>query len=165
MASGPTDARRAEGIRNWATSLIQQHDKNGNMMLEAEEQGALRGQSRGADLNGDGTITLDELIAHISPKPPGATAAAAAGTAAKPAAVEVREPVVAKRVATKSYRFRSAKEQLPEGLPEWFARKDTNGDGQVAMSEYSRFWTNRTAAEFQRYDRDNDGVISPEEAR
>jgi Ca2+-binding EF-hand superfamily protein len=163
-ASGPTDASHAEGIRKWAVSLIQEHDKNGNMMLEAAEQEALRRQSREADLNGDGTITLDELISHVSPKPAGNSTPATA-KAAKSSVADASESVPPTRIAAKSYRFRSAKERLPGGLPEWFARKDANGDGQVAMNEYSRFWTDRTAAEFQRYDRDNDGVISPTEAR
>jgi hypothetical protein len=64
----------------------------------------------------------------------------------------------------KSYRFKAAKERLPAGLPGWFTAKDTNGDGQVSMSEYSKSWTESQAAEFKRYDKDNDGVITAEEA-
>ncbi len=33
------------------------------------------------------------------------------------------------------------------------------------MSEYSSSWTDRTASEFQRYDKDNDGMITVEEAK
>jgi Ca2+-binding EF-hand superfamily protein len=49
-------------------------------------------------------------------------------------------------------------------LPGWFTAKDTNGDGQVEMSEYSHSWTESQAAEFKRYDKDNDGIITAEEA-
>ena len=41
---------------------------------------------------------------------------------------------------------------------------DRNGDGQVAMSEFSRTWSSRTVAEFQRYDRNGDGIITAKEA-
>jgi len=54
---------------------------------------------------------------------------------------------------------------MPSGLPSWFTSKDANGDAQVSMSEYSKSWNDRTAAEFQKYDRDNDGIITPEEAK
>jgi Ca2+-binding EF-hand superfamily protein len=64
----------------------------------------------------------------------------------------------------KSYRFKTAKERLPAGLPGWFTSKDANGDGQVSMSEYSKSWTESQAAEFKRYDKDNDGIITAEEA-
>ena len=41
----------------------------------------------------------------------------------------------------KSYRRKSPIERLPEGMPEWFARDDADGDGQVAMNEFSASWT------------------------
>jgi hypothetical protein len=63
-----------------------------------------------------------------------------------------------------SYRFKSPVERLPAGLPSWFASRDTNQDGQVAMSEYSRTWTDRTAEEFLRQDLNNDGFITPAES-
>jgi hypothetical protein len=65
----------------------------------------------------------------------------------------------------KSYRLKPGKSQLPkEGLPPWFASRDSNGDGQVAMNEYAQEWTDRLVNEFGRYDRNSDGVITPEEA-
>jgi Ca2+-binding EF-hand superfamily protein len=54
-------------------------------------------------------------------------------------------------------------ERLPEGLPDWFARNDVNGDGQISMSEYAHTWTSSKAAEFARYDLNSDGIITPEE--
>ena len=44
------------------------------------------------------------------------------------------------------------------------SRATRNGDGQVSMSEYSRSWSSRTVAEFQRYDRNDDGMITAKEA-
>ena len=63
----------------------------------------------------------------------------------------------------KSYRFKSPVERLPSGLPGWFQSRDANHDGQVAMSEYSHAWTDRTAEEFVRLDLNNDGFITPQE--
>lgn len=64
----------------------------------------------------------------------------------------------------RTYRFTPPTERLPEGLPNWFRSRDTNGDGQVSMNEYSREWSRRTVDEFRRYDLNDDGVITPKEA-
>ncbi|NQT37484.1 MAG: hypothetical protein HQ581_08350 [Planctomycetes bacterium] len=63
----------------------------------------------------------------------------------------------------KSYRFRSPTERLPDGLPNWFAQKDADSDGQVAMAEYASSWTDAKALEFTRVDLNNDGLITPKE--
>jgi hypothetical protein len=63
----------------------------------------------------------------------------------------------------KSGRFLSARERLPKGLPSWFIEKDTNGDGQITMDEYTPVWTPDKAAEFDRYDLNHDGIITAEE--
>jgi len=66
--------------------------------------------------------------------------------------------------ARRTYRFTPASEKLPTGLPSWFKSQDKNGDGQVAMSEYSRTWSKSTVAKFRGYDLDDDGVITAKEA-
>jgi Ca2+-binding EF-hand superfamily protein len=48
-------------------------------------------------------------------------------------------------------------------LPDWFVQKDADGDGQVSMAEFATEWTDAKAAEFQKYDMNNDGFITPEE--
>ena len=63
-----------------------------------------------------------------------------------------------------SYRFSKASDKLPTGLPSWFTSRDTNHDGQVSMSEYSRSITESTVAEFRRYDTNDDGMITAKEA-
>jgi len=54
-------------------------------------------------------------------------------------------------------------QNAPEGLPGWFTRCDLDGDGQVAMAEFADEWTDEKAEEFARYDRNDDGVIVPDE--
>ena len=50
-----------------------------------------------------------------------------------------------------------------EGLPEWFTQMDKNRDGQVAMAEYTKEWTNEKLTEFSSYDANRDGLITTEE--
>lgn len=55
-------------------------------------------------------------------------------------------------------------ERLPEGLPDWYARDDANADGQVTMAEFSSSWSEIVVADFYQFDRNRDGVITPQEA-
>ena len=55
-------------------------------------------------------------------------------------------------------------ERLPKGLPDWFARSDTNADGQVAMAEFATSWSDSVLKEFGQFDLNNDGIITPSEA-
>lgn len=173
-------------LRGYARSLVSQNDKNGNMMLEGDERAGLRGEAAKSDLNGDGVITVDELVMHLSA--PNADGSSAASTSSRGGDANQREAFGRSRRwsgspsstssgasdgksgqadkvtndAAKSYRFKPAKERLPDGLPSFFSR-DANGDGQISMSEYSRRWSDRTVAEFRRYDLNGDGMITPKE--
>lgn len=200
----------ADRIRDWSKRLIEHYDKNGDMMLQADERIALRGKPAGADLNNDDVITLNELVTHLSsdtntrrpssepntprrrsagsqdsPHPARApatdrrpsrsapqrrseSAEANESKASDAAAKKVSPPSRESRRKAgddqrKSYRFKSPVERLPAGLPSWFRSRDANRDGQVAMSEYSRTWTDRTAEEFRRLDLNNDGFVTPKE--
>jgi hypothetical protein len=64
------------------------------------------------------------------------------------------------------YRFHTSEELLAkENVPDWFIKKDKNGDGQVAMAEFSGDWTDAEVKRFLGWDANNDGVISPVEAK
>lgn len=151
-----------------ATDRIKSNDKNGDGILEGDELANL-GMSKRADADGDGKITQPELVKYYrglsSPASTSSEATTASSSASKSSAApagkdgDTRKFVNSKR---KSYRFKTMKERLPN----WrFASRDANGDGQVSMSEYARVWTDRTAAEFQRYDHNNDGMITAKETR
>ena len=184
-------------MTEYAKSLVKQHDKNGDNMLQPEEQKDLRGRAAESDLNHDGVITIDELVAHLStnaPAPGASTTSTTSSTSSSSSGDagghhrdgddkgrgDKADSDASKRVligsaggmaaGTKegdkrhSYRFTRAGERLPSGLPGWFKDKDTNGDGQIEMNEYARTWTNSTAADFQRYDLNGDGIITAKEA-
>jgi hypothetical protein len=64
----------------------------------------------------------------------------------------------------RSYRFSRATDKLPTGLPSWFGSRDSNHDGQVSMSEYSRTWSTSAVSDFRRYDLNDDGIVTAKEA-
>lgn len=52
------------------------------------------------------------------------------------------------------------KPALPSGLPSWFTDNDKDSDGQLSMNE----WPGDRFEEFNKYDRNGDGIITIEEA-
>lgn len=176
-------------IRNYAASLLRRYDTNRNGLLEKDEWSKMSMDVSGADTNHDGVITLDELTTWLvaytqnrSNRGSSSTAASnspATGTTTSSATSvstttssstsygtrsNVTPSTTAGSVAkNKTYRFLLPGERLPNGLPSWFIEKDVNHDGQVTMAEYSSNWTDEVAAEFARYDLNNDGVITAEE--
>lgn len=169
-------------MTEYAKSLVKQYDKNGDNMLQPEEQKELRGRAAESDLNHDGVITIDELVAHLSSNAPAtpSTTAAPASTSSGSGDKAKGDADMSKRVlygtaggpatGTKesakrhSYRFTPASEHAGVQLPGRFKAMDTNGDGQVEMSEFSHSWSKSTAEEFQRLDLNGDGVITAQEA-
>lgn len=161
------------------------------MMLEPDEQKELRGPVADSDLNHDGHITIDEIVARLSATQ-ATKSASLAGNSTGTAVTEASgdrdrsgghghhhesgpdqvktdpDKTLEGRVLTgdkrKSYRFSRAADRLPTGLPSWFKSRDTNGDGQVSMSEYSGSWSAGTVSEFRRYDLNDDGFITAKEA-
>jgi hypothetical protein len=60
-------------------------------------------------------------------------------------------------------RYHVPAQQLPEGLSLSFLGKDANGDGQVMMHEFASNWSDSEVERFNKYDRNADGVITPQE--
>jgi Ca2+-binding EF-hand superfamily protein len=51
--------------------------------------------------------------------------------------------------------------RLPPGLPDWFVKLDSDGDGQIGLYEWKT--SSRPLAEFSDIDRNGDGLITPDE--
>ena len=174
-------------ITDYAKGLVKMYDKNGDMMLSAEERKDLKGRAADADLNKDGTITIDELVAHLSSGSSSSSStsmpsssSSSSSTGKSDSDAKKVDADLAKRVLTgtaggsaagakegdkrRSYRFSTAADRLPSGLPSSFKSKDTNHDGQVSMSEYSHTWTERLVTEFRKIDVNGDGMITAKEA-
>jgi Ca2+-binding EF-hand superfamily protein len=61
-----------------------------------------------------------------------------------------------------AHRFLTPKERLPADLPSFFSG-DRDGDGQVSMAEFTSSWDDAKLAEFNRWDLNRDGMITPAE--
>jgi len=175
-------------MTDYAKGLVKQYDKNGDNMLQPDERKELRGRAAEADLDKDGTITIDELVSHLSSSSSSASSTPSSSTSSSSAdAGHRRDGDKSKGESSKSqrvlygsisgpsgvvkdgdkrrtYRFTPPTQKLPSGLPPWFTSKDANHDGQVSMSEYGKSWNERSVADFQKIDTNNDGIITPKEA-
>ncbi|WP_425615308.1 hypothetical protein NA78x_005223 [Anatilimnocola sp. NA78] len=152
----------AAKFRSWAEGMMRQYDKNRSGSLEKDEWGDLKPEHRLADTNNDGVITLDELTAKLAAYT-GSSSSSSYGSSGRSSFGSRGSTTSGKPGDKKSYKFSTALDKLPKGLPDWFLRNDADADGQIAMVEYSASWSDTTAAEFQKYDLDGDGFITPTE--
>lgn len=152
--------------RKSAEELLQRYDRNRDGALSGEEiSRRWSGNPMDFDRNGDGKLSLNELgIRAARLRVAEAEVQAASNRRSAPAA-QRREDQPAEPADPYNGRrsFASTSRGLPEGLPGWFAERDTNGDQQVSMAEYSQQWTASLVAEFQSFDLNGDGVITPSE--
>jgi hypothetical protein len=54
-----------------------------------------------------------------------------------------------------------APSRLPAGLPDWFKKCDRDGDGQLTLAEYAELGSTSADKDFARYDRNQDGLVTP----
>jgi Ca2+-binding EF-hand superfamily protein len=151
-------------IRDNTKALLKKYDTNKNEKLEKDEWQEMNKRMWSADKDKDGIITLDELTewnlqdSKVGVKQNPINTAATSSSSSKSSSSQSSSG------KSKSTRFLSPTERLPDGLPDWFSRNDSDGDGQISMSEYtSGDWTETKAKEFARYDLNNDGIIIPKE--
>ncbi|MFH1268207.1 MAG: hypothetical protein ABIK89_21010 [Planctomycetota bacterium] len=162
--SGP-DAGRESRYRYFAQSMFRRFDRNRSGVLEKDEWQEVR-NAEAADANHDGKITPEELANQLAQYGRGRSGESGRGAPESNGSSGSSGTSTSKTASSddrKSYRFRSPTERLPEGLPDWFARNDANGDGQVAMAEYAASWSDSKVREFDRYDLNRDGLITPRE--
>lgn len=179
----PDAAAEMAKTRTWAEAIVREKDKDKNGWLNGDEIKQLSSSAAKADADGDKAITVDELVANAMK-----SAAAASATPVPSSGSDSSHHQGDKKSGTdkaqrvlygsitgpggvakegdkrRTYRFTPSTQKLPTGLPSWFSSKDANHDGQVSMSEYGKSWTERTVADFQKIDVNNDGVITPKEA-
>jgi Ca2+-binding EF-hand superfamily protein len=148
-----------------AESMMQRMDRNGSGALEREEWADMQDRLGPADANHDGTVTLDEMTAWLATygRPGNRSEGGGSRDGGPPSTSSNSSSDSGGSAGRKSYRFLSPTERLPGGLPDWFAQKDADGDGQVMMSEYTTVWTQSKVDEFSKYDLNADGIITPQE--
>ena len=165
------------------SGMLGRYDSNRNGVLEQSEWGNSRTDLSAADKNKDKKITSEEFSAWMSSRfggrgggrtGRGRFGGGGAGQERTGRNFFSRRESPQEEAGSsgkqedqtdlrKSYRFTTASERLPEGLPEWFGRNDANADGQVAMAEFSASWSTKTVADFAQFDVNGDGVVTAEE--
>jgi Ca2+-binding EF-hand superfamily protein len=161
---GPNDNEGGDRTRRYAEAMLRRYDQNGNGSLEKAEWSSMREGYAAADTNRNAVITLDELSSHLAKasnaswpgRGGGGDRAGNGGSTANTAAN-----------GKKSYRFLSPTERLanllPDRLREPFTELDSDGDGQVAMAEFTSNWSEDKVDEFAELDLNQDGMITPKE--
>ncbi len=145
--SVPTAYEKQATNRKYAASLIGIYDEDANGLLTRNEWQRLSPEWRRGDRNSDGRLTTDELASELQ------RIVSLDSTPAESSRSDAPKlnPSVLRR--------------LPDGLPAWFIEKDAagNSDGQVQMSEFETEWSDEKVVQFQRLDRNDDGVVMPSE--
>jgi Ca2+-binding EF-hand superfamily protein len=171
-SGGSSSAPASDKARldEYAKGLMKRYDKNENGVLEAEEYGEMSSFHRGADANGDNVITRDELAVRLANYGSSGGSSSSENSSGGSGGESKRDD---RRGGSSSsgrsyttrgpYRPKSATERLPKGLPDWFARNDADGDGQISMAEFAVSWTDDKVEEFAEHDANGDGVITPRE--
>jgi hypothetical protein len=177
-------------VYRYAERLVNRSDRDSDQRLDRQEWGRRWGfVTSDADL--DGRVSLEELVGRIArygqhrrirlmPPPVEGEAAVTSllnlGKGAETTAVASDAPqsdstpdqpqdvdAVQGPDRPRDTKFVANPQRQSQGLPSWFPARDVNGDGQLSMAEFAPKPTSTTLAEFARYDRNGDGVITPDE--
>jgi hypothetical protein len=175
-SSSPPSGNPDDQVRRYATSLHRQYDANKNGTLERDEWGKMASSLNAAkgDKDGDGNLTLDEFSAHFAEQNSrgGSSSSSSSGSSGSGGGFGGGRSGGRGSSSSRSNsnsnsgrpnRFLTPTERLPEGLPSWFSRNDRNADGQISMAEYSTSWSESQLREFNRYDVNGDGMVTPAE--
>jgi hypothetical protein len=169
----------AAKIVRYATRLVRKYDGNGDGWLEQEEWRQMGGDPRDADANGDRLITLEELTQYVANyslrrkirlRSPGPeiqfvfpllqTHNDAVSLRQQGTTVPAKPPLAR---PTPKPRFHVPSADLPEGLPQWFVQRDTDGDGQVSLHEFTAKTPRADMSLFSRTDANGDGLLTARE--
>jgi hypothetical protein len=157
VPSRPNDPSAQERLQQWAT---QNGITNGQL---TRDQFVSYLESRRAERRANGQGGGPPVAAPAMPANPGApvpTPQGPGGAAPEQGGAAPVTPVPEPEEDARPTVHRPGK--LPKGLPDWFARLDTDGDGQVGLYEWKE--AGRSLEEFRKLDRNGDGFITVEEA-
>ena len=163
-------------LLRYAQWVVRQHDLNKDGRLEADEWGAMQGEPGLADLNHDRQITAEEFAQYIANYSAGRAirlATAPGGQAMQGQTLpgqtldgNLRDgapPDAAIGQGADPRRDLKFFANLPAGVPAWFVERDTDGDGQLTLSEFTPKLHKTEVDDFNRYDSNRDGIVTLKE--
>lgn len=183
IAAKPQNGRAARDsaipgkVSRYCDYLVRQHDRDGNGRLEPEEWRAMVPPPAEADFDGDAILTADELARYVADYGRGRRIrlkVARPFELRSPEMPPLLRPATADRKTPQGNspasrrqdsRFYTPPGRMPATLPKWFRSRDTNGDGQISLSEYAPKSTESRLKEFADLDANGDGILTPEECR
>lgn len=159
--SPPSKEELEKRIKESTDSYFKGRDRNKDGYLDQKEMSdRLRSSLKEYDKNGDGKISYDESKAYIRgfwERRLGISRRDSRKSTSSSGPTKVDEDILEKRPVV----YRAG--HLPEELKgTWFSELDHDNDGQVAMYEWRG--AGKDLQEFEeKYDRNGDGLITPEE--
>ena len=141
-------------IKERAKSFFDRRDRNRDGSLDKEEMSSSMRDDLGKwDKNRDGKVSFDEYTPYIKSyyeRRSQGRSSDRGRSEKKPAELPtITRPTV--------YYFGN----LPENLPGWFSEFDTDRDGQLGLYEWRT--SGKELNEFAGYDKNSDGLVTPEE--
>ena len=165
--SGGRPEMTPEEMDRRAEDSFRKSDKDGDGQLQYTEMPEnLRTTLDKYDANRDGSINLDEYKAYYRDRIQLRMQENAAARAQNPnqapeadglAPVTETEPVQDDDKKPTVYRYG----KMPKEIPPWFTELDTYKDGQIWFSSWLK--AGRSAEEFRAMDRNDDGLLTPDE--
>ncbi len=162
---GSSSGGEGDRVGRFVEFTMQRYDTDKNGYLSKGEIEKMRTKPEGADKNRDGRLDKKELTAWMSER----FSQASSGRGNREGGDSRRAGGGSRGGSQEqealSYRVKSAGERLEskglnEEVPGWFLDDDYNGDGQIAMSEYTDQWSEKTLNEYYKFDANKDGMIS-----
>jgi EF hand len=165
--SGDAESAGTESdrMRSYAEQLLKQYDKDSDGQLSQEEVNGMRRPPANADQNGDGMVSVGELMDSLQG---GQTATRSVVTPSRSDESGLAERPGRERGSSRRPRGdegdRDSFRERSGSRPFSFNSSDLNGDGQVQMHEFETDWTEERLQEYLQLDRNRDGVITREES-
>jgi hypothetical protein len=156
VPSRPNDPSAQERLQQWAA---QNGITNGQL---TREQFTSYLEARRAERRANGQGGGPPGAAPVMPAAPGAPVPTPQGPGGAAPAEGAAPIVPATEPEEESRPTVHRPGKLPKGLPDWFAKLDTDGDGQIGLYEWKE--AGRSLDEFRKLDRNGDGFITVEEA-
>lgn len=162
-------------LLRYAERIVHKYDADKSGDLTLDEVRGMTGKPAAADSNLDGKITVREFAEHAArfgagrairlthagdgPLAQSQGAGQPAGAEAAPATTTAAESTAA-RDPRRDLKYFAA---LPAGVPSWFVDRDSDGDGQLSLAEFSPKLLKSEIAEFHRHDSNQDGIVTAKE--